>query len=85
MLGVVWDDKSQAATEPRAVARRKTFEANLRSEGLVLDHEPPEPSGLSFVKIQAPPDVLKRYAEILKLRLPMKKVCFLIKLSFPDN
>ena len=30
-------------------------------------------TGLHFVKIFAPTEVLKRYAEILKLRLPMKK------------
>ena len=29
---------------------------------------------MNFVRVVAPDDVLKRYAEILNLRLPMKKV-----------
>ena len=33
-----------------------------------------EQKGMNFVRIVAPDDVLKRYAEILNLRLPMKKV-----------
>ena len=53
---------------------RRVFEKNLESEGLVLEHEPSENNGLNFVKITAPMTVLKRYAEILKLKLPMKKV-----------
>ena len=64
----------KVATHPKSVIRRQIFEENLRNEGLVLEAEPAEPSGLHFVKIRAPLDVLKRYAEILKLRLPMKKV-----------
>ena len=36
--------------------------------------EAEEQKGLNFVRIAAPEDVLKRYAEILNLRLPMKKV-----------
>ncbi len=64
----------QVSTHRRSVCRRQIFEDNLRNEGLVLEAEPRDPSGLHFVKIRAPLDVLKRYAEILKLRLPMKKV-----------
>ena len=64
----------QVSTHHRSVSRRQIFEENLRNEGLVLEAEPRDPSGLHFVKIRAPLDVLKRYAEILKLRLPMKKV-----------
>ena len=33
-----------------------------------------EQKGMNFVRVVAPDDVLKRYAEILNLRLPMKKV-----------
>ena len=54
--------------------KQEIFENNLLKEGLELEYEPPEPSGLNFVKIRANVDVLKRYAEILKLRLPMKRV-----------
>ena len=71
---LVASEKSEDAASHRARTQRVTFEENLRKEGLVLEHLPTEPNGLSFVKIHAPLDVLKRYAEILKLRLPMKKV-----------
>ena len=57
--------------------RRETFEKNLRNEGLILENERAPDGcapGLNFVKITAPIEVLERYAEILKLRLPMKKV-----------
>ncbi len=53
--------------------RRATFEKNLQKEDLVLVYLPEEPSGLNFIQIHAPDTVLKRYAEILKLRLPMRK------------
>lgn len=59
--------------------RRETFEKNLRNEGLILENERAPDGcapGLNFVKITAPIEVLERYAEILKLRLPMKRVCF---------
>ncbi|XP_066593716.1 anoctamin-1 isoform X2 [Prorops nasuta] len=43
-------------------------------EGLKLEYEKTEPNGLCFLKIHAPIQVLRRYAEILKLRLPMKEL-----------
>ena len=47
----------------------------LRKEGLVVESlDGGEQKGMNFVRIVAPDDVLKRYAEILNLRLPMKKV-----------
>ena len=61
------------------IYRRETFEKNLQNEGLILNTvKPPEgcATGMNFVKITAPLEVLERYAEILKLRLPMKKVIF---------
>lgn len=61
------------------IRRRETFEKNLANEGLVLTTvNSPEgcATGMNFVKITAPIDVLERYAEILMLRLPMKKVGF---------
>lgn len=53
---------------------RQVFESNLAQEGLVLSRHEHFETGLHFVKIHAPTEVLKRYAEILKLRFPMKKV-----------
>lgn len=50
----------------------QVFEINLEKEGLELEYEQVETSGLHFIKIHAPKEVLRRYAEILKLRLPMK-------------
>jgi len=46
----------------------------LENQGLELEYEQMEPSGLHFIKIHAPKEVLRRYAEILKLRLPMKEL-----------
>lgn len=66
--------KEGAAAAQTASEHRRVFETNLSKEGLLLETLPEEPSGLVFVKIHAPLKVLKRYAEILKLRLPMKKV-----------
>ena len=52
--------------------KRQTFENNLQQEGLILSKDTHSETGLNFVKLTAPHEVLKRYAEILKLRLPMK-------------
>ena len=71
---LVWNTRSEQATSQSATERRATYEANLAKEDLALETlSPEEPSGLCFVKVHAPDRVLKRYAEILKLRLPMKK------------
>lgn len=51
--------------------KREIFEANLKQCGLVLEKE--ENQKIRFVKIHAPREVLCQYAEILKMRLPMKK------------
>lgn len=59
--------------EKERAERREIFEENLLQEGLklesyVIDDE------INFTKLHAPVEVLKRYAEILKLRLPMREV-----------
>ena len=53
-------------------AARRQFERNLLDEGLELEHTKGNTSGLKFVKIHATWDVLVRYAEIMKLKMPMK-------------
>nr|XP_027237209.1 anoctamin-1-like [Penaeus vannamei] len=53
--------------------RRETFENNLRKEGLTLEVDCVEDVPLRFVKIHAPFEVCTRYAEILKLRMPMRE------------
>ena len=47
-----------------------------------MEYEQAEPNGLHFIKIHAPREVLRRYAEILKLRLPMKELPNMI---IPEN
>lgn len=71
---LVWNSKTEVGKSSESFERRRVFESNLEKEGLLLEYEEPEANGLNFVKIFAPQDVLKRYAEILKLRLPMRKV-----------
>ena len=50
------------------------YEQNLIEEGLELEYESQEEGVLHFIKVHAPLEVLRRYSEILKLRLPMKEV-----------
>ncbi|XP_075154912.1 anoctamin-1 isoform X4 [Haematobia irritans] len=54
------------------IKKRETFEANLEREGLHLERD--NTQRIHFIKIHAPKEVLHRYAEILKIRLPMKKI-----------
>jgi len=81
---LAWDSKSEQAKSDQAKQRRGTFEGNLVKEGLHLDTLPEEKSGLNFIKIHAPDSVLKRYAEILKLRLPMKKFDHISEIKVED-
>ncbi len=55
-------------------AKRKNFQTNLEYEGLELELEDQDEAHLVFVKIHAPLEVLKRYAELMKIRMPMKEV-----------
>ncbi|XP_044748113.1 anoctamin-1 isoform X1 [Coccinella septempunctata] len=50
--------------------KRKMFEFNLQQAGLLLERD--ETQTIHFVKIHAPKSVLCQYAELLKLRLPIK-------------
>ncbi|VEN48394.1 unnamed protein product [Callosobruchus maculatus] len=52
------------------VQKRKVFETNLENVGLLLERE--ENQRIHFVKIHVPKDVLCQYAELLKMRLPIK-------------
>lgn len=54
--------------------KRQAFESNLESEGLMLERE--QTQRIHFVKIHAPKEVLERYCEILKVKMPIKKVTF---------
>ncbi|XP_017060819.1 anoctamin-1 isoform X2 [Drosophila ficusphila] len=59
-------------TELENTEKRRVFEANLVSQGLEV--EASQKDQIWFVKIHAPLEVLRRYAEILKLRMPMKEI-----------
>ncbi|XP_063913135.1 anoctamin-4 isoform X3 [Zophobas morio] len=71
---LVWDAFEDDAITEAAYQKRKVFEANLVADGLELEYVPQESNGLNFVKIHAPKEVLRRYGEILKLRMPMRKM-----------
>lgn len=57
---------------PRNADKRKAFENNLENEGLELERE--ETQKIHFVKIHAPKKVLCSYCEILKIKMPTKRV-----------
>lgn len=71
---LVWKDEKDgdAIIEDLKCTKRAIFEENLVYEGLELERETFQ--SLHFTKVHAPIEVLRRYSEILKLRLPMKEV-----------
>ncbi|KAL0280787.1 UNVERIFIED_CONTAM: hypothetical protein PYX00_001978 [Menopon gallinae] len=69
---LVWDKFQPKSLDANSVLKRKVFEDNLINEGLELEKENAI-DGLYFIKIHAPSEVLRRYSEILKLRMPMKE------------
>ncbi|XP_066141402.1 anoctamin-4 isoform X2 [Euwallacea fornicatus] len=71
---LVWDSSNEDACSPSAQEMRRIFEKNLVEEGLELEYEPVENHKLYFIKIHTPREVLRRYSEILKLRMPMKEI-----------
>ncbi|XP_064083662.1 anoctamin-1-like isoform X6 [Macrobrachium nipponense] len=62
--------------------RRETFEDHLCKEGLHLEIDQVEGVPLRFVKVHAPMEVCTRYAEILKLRMPMRECDGPLRKSF---
>lgn len=72
---LVWkkQDENRIASEENRSVKREIFETNLINEGLELEHTIIEDS-ICFIKVHAPFEVLRRYSEILKLRMPMKEV-----------
>ena len=69
---LAWTVNSAVSRSDEAVKKREIFERHLLEEGLILERE--QNSSLRFIKIHAPVKVLQCYAEIMKLRMPMKKV-----------
>ncbi|XP_059619123.1 anoctamin-4 isoform X2 [Phlebotomus argentipes] len=72
---LVWKSSSPevAAVEEQRLKKRTIFEENLVNDGLELEMESVEDE-LFFTKIHAPVEVLRRYSEILKLRMPMREI-----------
>ena len=81
------DESIDESTSEESITKRLIFENNLGKEGLELESVQAEGSPIYFVKIHAPDEILRRYAEILKLRMPMKLVIdyFFILLPFSIN
>ena len=76
---LVFRTKDESGTDARQI-----FESNLVEEGLVLEYKDSigEDAGLTFVQIFAPWDLLTRYAEVMKLRMPMKTIQSNMKILF---
>ncbi|XP_076270486.1 anoctamin 1 isoform X2 [Rhynchophorus ferrugineus] len=77
---LAWDNYEEDAIE-----KRQIFEENLIKEGLEIEYEPKVENALNFLKIHAPKEVLRRYSEILKLRMPMKQIPALRQVSRQTN
>ncbi|XP_022914526.2 anoctamin-1-like [Onthophagus taurus] len=58
-------------TDPIKLKKRETFEQNLIDVGLILKKDEHQ-HRINFIKIYVPREVLCQYAELLKLRLPIK-------------
>ncbi|KAJ8977505.1 hypothetical protein NQ317_017123 [Molorchus minor] len=82
---LVWNALNEDSITPQAYAKRQIFETNLLREGLQLEYESQEANGLNFIKIYAPKEVLRRYSEILKLRMPMREIPALRQVSTHTN
>ena len=52
--------------------KREFFRKNLEKEGLQTEEETSQK--IHFVKIHVPYDVLRRYCEIMKMKMPTKKI-----------
>ncbi|XP_070190756.1 anoctamin-4-like isoform X3 [Littorina saxatilis] len=51
---------------------RELFEENLRKEGLEIEYDR-RGDEIHFAKVHAPFELLRRYADIMKIRMPMKE------------
>ncbi|XP_025200148.1 anoctamin-1 isoform X2 [Melanaphis sacchari] len=68
---LVSSSKAKAPVDIDGWNRRSAFEERIKEQGLLLEED--VVGGLTFVKVHAPIPVLRRYCEILKLRMPMKE------------
>lgn len=73
---LAWETTGKKMMESETA--RLTFHDNLKKEFLELEEDKSDPE-IHFMKVHAPFDVLRRYAELLKLKVPMKEISELLK------
>ncbi|XP_041352260.1 anoctamin-1-like isoform X5 [Gigantopelta aegis] len=80
---LAWDVKTKKQEESQQA--REIFEENLLKEGLEIEHDL-RGTESHFLKIHAPIKLLCRYADLLKIRIPMKQTLALqhIKDKYED-
>ncbi|XP_076076765.1 anoctamin-1-like isoform X4 [Mytilus galloprovincialis] len=81
---LAWElDDDDDKHKNRNIKAREIFEKNLREEGLQLEEDltVSKDEEADFMKVHAPYEVLTRYAEILKLKMPVKKNLVLDKIQ----
>uniref|UniRef100_A0A1B6D2F2 Anoctamin n=2 Tax=Clastoptera arizonana TaxID=38151 RepID=A0A1B6D2F2_9HEMI len=66
-------EKCNDKVHERFIEKRNVYEKNLIDEGLEIEYDTSDDGVLNFIKLHAPLEVLRRYSEILKLRMPMKE------------
>ncbi|XP_050545540.1 anoctamin-1 [Daktulosphaira vitifoliae] len=71
---LVTSTKAKTPVDTNGWNRRSAFEERMKEQGLLLEED--VIGGLTFVKVHAPVPVLRRYCEILKLRMPMNECTF---------
>ncbi|CAG2172170.1 unnamed protein product [Oppiella nova] len=72
--------------ESIAAKSRNVFESNLREEGLELEYADDIGGyGYVFAKIYTPWHVMTRYAEVMKLKMPMKTIQTSWKMLFDED
>ncbi|XP_055849456.1 anoctamin-1 isoform X2 [Episyrphus balteatus] len=74
VLAYKTNNQEEEDDEVENKVKRRVFEENLINQGLELETEYKSKEQICFIKIHAPLEVLQRYAEILKLRMPMKEI-----------
>ncbi|CAG2117039.1 unnamed protein product, partial [Medioppia subpectinata] len=69
---LVFRNKDNEKSGKSTAKERQIFETNLTEEGLILEYADSVGNDeYTYVQIYAPWDLLTRYAEVMKLRMPM--------------
>ncbi|XP_078330446.1 anoctamin-1-like isoform X5 [Crassostrea virginica] len=78
---LAWSTEGKPEKLAHSKEARAVFEENLEKEGLKLERDEKEGAEIHYLKVHAPYEVLTRYAEILKVRMPVKKSMDLDKIQ----